>query len=244
VPHITLKSIANNAEIDVIWEARQPAVEAARAELNAALAGHPEPFPVTTGGRAGKSIDFTATGTITLPSGEEAPATDPLVTETIVPGAEFVSIDVPPNAAVVQVEDRVFSNASLLVRPGAEERRREVLGVIGSEVAAASQGVLLVATRDVLRRLHQDVDPARAAQTDDDLMRPLLGAHPRWFGPGMQGLNAYEDFETAIIVGRLQPRIDVIEDQMRAIFGNGEAPLECRKTVRSAAGMQRSDPRT
>ena len=29
VPHITLKSIANNAEIDVIWEEHQPKVEAA-----------------------------------------------------------------------------------------------------------------------------------------------------------------------------------------------------------------------
>ncbi|KAA5603971.1 site-specific DNA-methyltransferase [Roseospira marina] len=74
VPHITLKSIANNAEIDVIWDRLQPAVEAARADLNAALAGHGERFPVSTGGRAGKSIDFTASGTVTLPSGEDAPA--------------------------------------------------------------------------------------------------------------------------------------------------------------------------
>ena len=74
VPHITLKSIANNTEIDVIWEKMQPAVEAALADLNAALQGRPEPFPVETGGRAGKEIDFTATGTVTLPSGEEAPA--------------------------------------------------------------------------------------------------------------------------------------------------------------------------
>ncbi|MBI3423378.1 MAG: site-specific DNA-methyltransferase, partial [Acidobacteria bacterium] len=37
VPHITLKSIANNAEIDVIWEKFQPALEATRAQLNAAL---------------------------------------------------------------------------------------------------------------------------------------------------------------------------------------------------------------
>jgi len=73
VPHITLKSIANNAEIDVIWDRLQPAVEAARADLNAALAGHAEPFPVSTGGRAGKTIDFTASGTVSLPSGEEAP---------------------------------------------------------------------------------------------------------------------------------------------------------------------------
>jgi adenine-specific DNA-methyltransferase len=37
-PHITLKSIANNAEIDVIWEKRQTALEPIRAELNQKLA--------------------------------------------------------------------------------------------------------------------------------------------------------------------------------------------------------------
>ncbi len=36
-PHITLKSIANNAEIDVIWEEYQAKLEPLRAELNAAL---------------------------------------------------------------------------------------------------------------------------------------------------------------------------------------------------------------
>ena len=37
VPHITLKSIANNAEIDVIWEKYQQRLEPLRAELNKAL---------------------------------------------------------------------------------------------------------------------------------------------------------------------------------------------------------------
>ena len=37
VPHITLKSIANNAEIDVIWEKFQETLEPLRSELNAAL---------------------------------------------------------------------------------------------------------------------------------------------------------------------------------------------------------------
>ena len=37
VPHITLKSIANNAEIDVIWEKFQEMLEPLRAELNDAL---------------------------------------------------------------------------------------------------------------------------------------------------------------------------------------------------------------
>jgi len=37
VPHITLKSIANNAEIDTIWEAYQERLEPLRAQINAAL---------------------------------------------------------------------------------------------------------------------------------------------------------------------------------------------------------------
>jgi adenine-specific DNA-methyltransferase len=37
VPHITLKSIANNAEIDVIWERFQETLEPLRAELNEAV---------------------------------------------------------------------------------------------------------------------------------------------------------------------------------------------------------------
>jgi adenine-specific DNA-methyltransferase len=37
VPHITLKSIANNAEIDVIWEKYQKTLEPPRAELNSLL---------------------------------------------------------------------------------------------------------------------------------------------------------------------------------------------------------------
>ena len=37
VPHITLKSIANNAEIDVIWEKHQETLEPLRVELNTAL---------------------------------------------------------------------------------------------------------------------------------------------------------------------------------------------------------------
>lgn len=74
VPHIMLSNIANNAEIDVIWDRRQPAVDAAIESLNIALSGHPTPFKVETGGRAGAKIDFRATGEVKLPSGESAPA--------------------------------------------------------------------------------------------------------------------------------------------------------------------------
>ena len=77
-PHITLKSIANNAEIDVIYDEHQPAVLATLAELNAALRGRGKPFKVTTGGRSGKSVDFSAApdARFTMPSGEDVSASE------------------------------------------------------------------------------------------------------------------------------------------------------------------------
>ncbi len=45
VPHITLKSIVNNAEIDVIWEEWQKKLEPLREQLNAALGRSPSPQP-------------------------------------------------------------------------------------------------------------------------------------------------------------------------------------------------------
>ncbi|MCL6556964.1 MAG: site-specific DNA-methyltransferase [Burkholderiales bacterium] len=89
VPHVTLKSIANNPEIDGIYARMHPAVEKALAELNAALK-HPSPagrgaggegyprFKVTTGGRAGHFVDFAAPDgqTFTMPSGQIVPANE------------------------------------------------------------------------------------------------------------------------------------------------------------------------
>ena len=76
VSHITLKDIANNAEIEVIWERLQPPVEAALADLNQALRGHPTPYAAPPAGVKGQHIDFGAPDgtTVTLPSGESAPA--------------------------------------------------------------------------------------------------------------------------------------------------------------------------
>ena len=76
VPHITLKSIANNSEIDVIWEEHQSKVEAALAALNKALRGHKTPFEVTTGGRVGEAVNFSAQENekFAMPSGEVVPA--------------------------------------------------------------------------------------------------------------------------------------------------------------------------
>jgi adenine-specific DNA-methyltransferase len=46
VPHITLKSIANNAEIDVIWEQWQAKLEPLRGQLNAEMGKHWEEWEI------------------------------------------------------------------------------------------------------------------------------------------------------------------------------------------------------
>lgn len=76
VPHITLKSIANNAEIDVIWKQWQPAISGALADLNAALKGHKTPYKVSSGGRQGQLLHFDGPEgrNVTLPGGETVSA--------------------------------------------------------------------------------------------------------------------------------------------------------------------------
>jgi adenine-specific DNA-methyltransferase len=58
VPHVTLKSIANNPEIDAIYERLHPGIEAALSELNAGLvANRPaNAFTVTEGARKGQEL--------------------------------------------------------------------------------------------------------------------------------------------------------------------------------------------
>jgi adenine-specific DNA-methyltransferase len=58
VPHVTLKSIANNPEIDAIYERLHPGMEAALSGLNAALAAYPPaaPFTITEGLRKGQKL--------------------------------------------------------------------------------------------------------------------------------------------------------------------------------------------
>ena len=59
VSHVTLKSIANNPEIDVIYDRMHPDIEQLLGHLNTELAKHPvEPFVVAEGGRKGTKLNF------------------------------------------------------------------------------------------------------------------------------------------------------------------------------------------
>lgn len=64
VPHVTLKSIANNADIDAIYERLHPAIEEALAALNAALTEHVplDTLTVSNGVRKGQKLKLGVKG--------------------------------------------------------------------------------------------------------------------------------------------------------------------------------------
>ena len=65
MPHVTLKSIANNPEIDAIYERLHPGIEAALSEFNTALVVNPpvEPYVVSEGARKGQKLALGKKGT-------------------------------------------------------------------------------------------------------------------------------------------------------------------------------------
>lgn len=96
VPHIMLQSIANNPDIDTIYEAKHPAVASALASLNAALKGLKLRHRSPQGGRKGEWIDFLASGkSHKLANGETTPADALLEWEVPFDWPE----DWPPDAA-------------------------------------------------------------------------------------------------------------------------------------------------
>ncbi len=65
VPHITLKSIANNPDIDTIYREDHPKIAAAMESLNMTLAANPpKPFKPAQGLRKGKAISFESGDTL------------------------------------------------------------------------------------------------------------------------------------------------------------------------------------
>jgi adenine-specific DNA-methyltransferase len=179
VPHITLKSIANNAEIDVIYETWQPQVLEALARLNAALRGHTKPFRVTNGGREGKDVRFDAPegATFTMPSGEvvkayelvewevprDAPADCPATARQ--PLADFWEARI---ARQREIDASIARNADieyLYDRPYIDNRKVRVAGPFTVE-SLSPHRTLFVDENDEL------IDPLRVRELQADYQPP------------------------------------------------------------------------
>jgi hypothetical protein len=145
------------------------------------------------------------------------------------PGAELVAVDLKPNAHVVQLTDRTFSNKSLQK----VTVRRELVRLVRAEVLrdVNGRGVLCIATRKAVRAMFEDAGHDFTGMDKRNVSRemmetPLHGARWLWFGPASLGRNDWQDFGTALVIGREDIGVDALEDYARALFGDTGEPLQ------------------
>jgi hypothetical protein len=166
----------------------------------------------------------------------------PEIVERMFPGAELVQVDLRPNAEVVQVTNRTFSSASLQ-NP---ELRKQAVELVRAEVLAdrlqGARGVLVIATKKVVRQFFEDAGHTFKGMTGDEISQHMLntelhGARWLWFGPAALGLNDWKTFGTAIVLGREELPVDALEDYLRAI--QGDTGAELRLVPEDAKGNKR-----
>ena len=161
---------------------------------------------------------------------------DPVMIERLHPGARLVNVVVKPRAEVIQVADRVFSKKALI---GPENRgnRDAWADVIRAEVfrdkadPKGARGVLAGGSKAVVRAMFEDaglIAPGTPSKKADPIMKSteLHGARWLWFGPGSLGLNSFQDFGAAVVIGREELPLDALESKGRAMFGDSGEPLQ------------------
>ena len=158
----------------------------------------------------------------------DADATGPIL-ERMYPGADLVAVDLKPNAHVVQLTDRTFSNTKLQK----VTVRRELVRLVRAEVLrdVEGRGVLCIATRKAVRAMFEDAGHDFTGQDETVVSKmmmetPLHGARWLWFGPASLGRNDWQDFGTALVIGREDIGVDALEDYARALFGDTGDPLQ------------------
>lgn len=155
----------------------------------------------------------------------------PEILQRLYPGADLVRFDLRPNAHVVQLTDKTFSNDSL-TRP---EVRSEAIELVRAEVyndrMHGARGVLALATRKAVRAMFQDAGHDFTGKTESEvsalmMATPLYGARWLWFGPASLGRNDWQDFGTVVVIGREELPIDAVEDYARGFWGDTGEPLQ------------------
>jgi hypothetical protein len=151
------------------------------------------------------------------------------VLERLYPDAELARVDLKPNAHVVQLTDRTFSNTKLQTIGV----RRELVRLVRTEVLrdSAGRGVLCLATRKAVKAFFEDAGHDFAGQDPSAVSAqmmntPLHGARWLWFGPASLGRNDWQDFGTVLVMGREEMDLDALEDYGRAFFGDTGEPLQ------------------
>ncbi|EYD71425.1 hypothetical protein [Limimaricola hongkongensis] len=131
-----------------------------------------------------------------------------------------------PNAIIQQLHDRRMSTTSLL---GSEKLREEWRRIIAREVLrdrlGNNSGVLVGATKKVVRTFFEDAGHDFGSMTEDEVSQFMLntrlhGAHWLWFGGRALGSNRYKTCSSVIVIGREELPVSALEDQGRALWGD------------------------
>ena len=226
VPHITLKSIANNPEIDTIYEEDHPKIAAALADLNEALtAAPPQPFQPTQGVRKGTLVRFGDGETLhewevpfDWPEDWPAAARGPFETFREARAAMQRRMD-------QAIADRA-EQETLYDKPRIDRTRLRITGPFSVEAVPAPTVLFL---DDSLPPQEADATIARSGETSRQAMwqDELLKTGVRAKGGAMLH---FADLETLPGPKTIHARGSLQSDESVAVsFGPAHAPLEQRQ---------------
>lgn len=179
VPHITLKSIANNPDIDTIYEAKHPPIAAALNALNVALrTDPPEPFKPAQGKRKAKSLAFTAGAQLDewevpflMPEGWPETAKQAF--------ADFQSARLAMQAAMDQSIKDNAEQETLYDRPKVDKSRLRITGPFSVEAVPAPTVLSLDEAAPVEQAdttIARSGETSRQTQWRDELIRTGIRA--------------------------------------------------------------------
>ncbi len=176
VPHVTLKSIANNPEIDEIYDSLHPAIESALTKLNAMLKGQAISFVVSEGGRKGEEVDFAsaASKTFTLPTGDQVAVNALLEWEVPFDFPEdwpasvrkaFDAFHAARQAMQKKMDESIASHAGQEILYDQPEVSRNKLRITGPFTVEAVPFATVLALDEAEQPVEADIAVARSGET-------------------------------------------------------------------------------
>lgn len=240
VPHITLKSIANNPDIDAIEAAHRPAITPVLAEMNAALGvALSTPFKPTQGYRKGKPVDFASGEGLEewevpfhFPDGWPEAAKKPFL--------EFHAARQSKQAAMDRSIEAHAEQETLYDKPEVDRSRLRITGPFSVEAVPAATVLSLdeaVAPIEADATVVRSGETSRQSQWRDELIRTGIrakgGAMLKFTDleaiPGVRHLHASGTLDTG--------------ERVVVSFGPEHAALEQKQVERAIEDAQRLVPK-
>ncbi|TPJ22646.1 site-specific DNA-methyltransferase [Mesorhizobium sp. B2-7-2] len=240
VPHVTLKSIANNPDIDTIFEENHPKIEAALEGLNAALTAEPpRALKPAQGVRKGKPVDFAAGETLQewevpfdwsddWPSAARAP---------------FDAFQAARQAMQRRMDESIADHAeqeTLYDKPRIDRNRLRITGPFSVEAVPAPT---VLSLNDSLPPIEADDSIARAGETSrqSSWRAELLKTGVRGKGGAML---SFAEFETLPGLKYIHASGSLSETGERVVisFGPEHAALEQRQVELALAEAETLRP--